>query len=158
MKEYRNSDGQISNELFEHPFTWLTKHMLIVGSIAYNYGQSTNLSSKITCAQINAVGNFDTFVLDQYKQLKKADINFINKTLDGAKKRVGSYNSRKVTLGFKVEEYENIVHKYDIIMEKSAPIFIPTSLAELLIRIDESRSISNYFEEAINIEKQKVKR
>ena len=125
----KSSDGKISNELLSDPFYWMSRAMINIGCIALAYSNAQTVYPELTCNDINLSGNFDTFVANQESKLTKNQKKYIKTTLDKAKKDLGYLNVRRKVLGFRIEEYENLVHIYDVIMKHSAPVFIPKTLA-----------------------------
>lgn len=156
LEESRNTNGEVDNQLLRYPFTSMAKQMVDIASMAFGYARHTDFASKITCSDINKVDDFDAFVQEQYKKMKKNNVKFIKVTLEQAKKRLGSFNIRKHERGFDIKWFELLVREYDVIMQNYAPVFMPKILTEYLIRIERTPSTLFYFDEAINDEKARI--
>ena len=118
----------------------ITEQMVDIGCVAFHDIRSSKLSSNITCAEINKFGNFDSFILAKSKTIKKDDMAIINCIFKHAKDRIGAKNIRKQELGFDIKQQNRRVHDYDIIMQDFAPLFIPKSLTENLIKVERTPS------------------
>lgn len=146
----KSKRGDIRHILLDDPFRWISEDIANIGCISFAYSNSNTLSQSKTCKEINEIGNFDVFIEQQYAKLTEKQKKYVGKTLERAKELLGALDAKKQQLGFNIKLFEKEVHEYNIIMRYFAPIFIPKSLSEKLLRADRTPSTLFYFSNAIN--------